>query len=277
MNSTENLVSIIIPTLNRVELLKKSIKSVIEQTYENWELLIVDNSSSDATDLMIRKYYSEDKRIKLLKVPTSPFKGISPYLNIGIEHARGKYISRLDDDDIWCNKNVLKIQAEFLDNNPEYVLVGGGVIIINENYEEVYKYFKRESDEDIRKNALISNPFSHNTVMFRKNAFLQVGGYENHKFAEDWDLWLKMGKIGKFYNFQQYFTYYLSTGQNTSFNKLKEQSKYIFKIIKKHKDVYPNFWKGYIVHIFQYTYSLLPLIVRKKMHNYLIYSKRNNL
>lgn len=277
MNSAEPLVSIIIPTLNRAELLNKSIKSVTEQIYNNWELLIIDNSPNNETDSVIRKYYSDDKRIKLLKVPTSPVKGISPYLNIGIDHAQGKYISRLDDDDIWCNKNVLKIQTEFLENNPEFVLVGGGVIIIDENYKEIYKYFKRESDEEIRKNALISNPFAHNTVMFRKNTFIQVGGYENHKFAEDWDLWLKMGKVGKLYNFQEYFTYYLSTGQNTSFNKLNAQSKYIFTIIKKHKGAYPNYWKGCIVHVFQYMYSFLPFGLKKKMHNYLIYLKRNNL
>lgn len=272
-NST--VVSIVVPTCNRASLLQKMTESVLMQSFSDWELLAIDDVSTDDTETIMRNYCSKDSRIKYFRIPADNTKGIYKYLNYGMNTAQGKYISRLDDDDYWYDKDTLKLQVEFLENNPEYVLVGGGVIIVDENYKEVFRYLKNENDKEIRKNALISNPFAHNTVMFIKEKALSIGGYANLTFAEDWDLWLRLGKIGKFYNFQKHFTCYLSAGQNTSFKFQKQQTKTLSLLLKRYKNDYPGFNLGYSLNFLQYLYSFLPVFIKKRFHNVLIYFKRN--
>ncbi len=275
MGDNEPLVSVVMPTYNRANLIEKAIESILAQSYKNWELLAIDDISTDETQEIMSGYQSKYPNIKYFRIPVDKTPGISKYLNFGIKNASGKYISRLDDDDYWCDKDVLILQVDFLENNPDYVLVGGGVIIVDDEYKELFKYYKKEKCEDIRKNALIANPFMHNTVMFRRETALKLNGYNNLKFAEDWDFWLRMGTEGKFYNFQRYFTCYLSAGQNTSFKRQREQSKLLFSIIKKYKHIYPNYYKGFLLNTVQYIYSFTPDIIKKQFHSFLIYFKRN--
>jgi glycosyltransferase involved in cell wall biosynthesis len=250
------------------------VNSVLKQTYSRWELLTVDDVSTDGTEKLMLDFNKLDPRIKYFRIAKNNSLGISKYLNYGINIASGKYISRLDDDDYWFDENTLKLQVEFLDTHTEYLIVGGGVIIIDEKNDELFRYYKKEKNDDIRKNALIANPFAHNTVMFRKDNILSLGGYRNIVYLEDWDLWLRIGKIGKFYNFQKYFTCYLSAGQNNSFIKQRPQTKAILEIISKYKHDYPNFKKGYILNFIQYLYTLLPVCFRKRFHSFMVYIKR---
>jgi glycosyltransferase involved in cell wall biosynthesis len=274
MDVNKPLVSIVMPTYNRAELIGKAIESILAQSYKNWELLVIDAISTDKTEDVIRKLNKKYPNIQYIKMlADNPM--ISEKLNFGINIASGKYISRLDDDDYWFDNEKLKLQTEFLENNSDYVLVGGGVIIVDEKYKELFKYFKREKFEDIRKNALIANPFMHNTVMFRKDIALSLNGYRNIEFCEDWDLWLRMGLKGKFYNFRRYFTCWLSAGQNMSYTRHREQSKFIFSIIKKYKNQYPNYYKGLILNSIQYYYTFTPEFIRKRFHSFLIFFKRN--
>jgi len=274
MDVNKPLVSIVMPTYNRAELIGKAIESILAQSYKNWELLVIDAISTDKTEDVIRKLNKKYPNIQYIKMlADNPM--ISEKLNFGINIASGKYISRLDDDDYWFDNEKLKLQTEFLENNSDYVLVGGGVIIVDEKYKELFKYFKREKFEDIRKNALIANPFMHNTVMFRKDIALSLNGYRNIEFCEDWDLWLRMGLKGKFYNFRRYFTCWLSAGQNMSYTRHREQSKFIFSIIKKYKNQYPNYYKGLILNSIQYFYTFTPELFRKRFHSFLIFFKRN--
>jgi glycosyltransferase involved in cell wall biosynthesis len=270
------LVSIVIPTYNRINLLLRAIESVKDQTYGNWELLIIDDISSDGTKEKMEEIQKDDKRIKYFRREVDNIPGISKYLNYGIEKASGKYIARLDDDDIWCLENKLKMQVEFLENNPDYVLVGGGMIIVDENGNEKFRYLKREKDDEIREGALFANPFAHVVVMFRKDSALKVGGYINWQHAEDWDFWLRLGEIGKFYNFKEYFGKYLVAGQNKSFIYQKRQAKIILKIIKAHKKNYPHFIRGYSLNFMQYIYTLLPVFIRKRFQMFLYYFKRKH-
>ena len=273
-NSTP-FVSIVAPTCNRAKLLKKMVNSVLTQSYQSWELIVIDDISTDDTEMMMNDFSKSDSRIKYFRIPQDKEPGITKYLNYGLNVAKGKYISRLDDDDYWMDNDVLKIQVEFLETNPDYVAVGGAAIIVNEKGDHVFKYTKYEKDEDIRKNALMANPMVHTAALFRKDVVLSLGGYEDLPYAEDWDLWLKLGKIGKIYNFQKYFTCYLSAGQNTSFIKQRPQSKEILKIIKKYRKDYPNYRKGFLINGTQYLYSFLPNWFKKRFHSFMIYLKRN--
>jgi glycosyltransferase involved in cell wall biosynthesis len=268
------VVSIILPTYNRVNTLKLSVQSVLNQTFKDWELLVLDNGSTDGTEKLMLDYEKKDARIKYIRIEKSKTPGISEYLNLGIELSRGKYIARLDDDDVWCFNNKLKQQTEFFDTNPDYVLTGGGEVMVDKDNRVLYKFYKREKDEDIRKRALISCPFEHTTIMFRRDAALKVGGYKNMKTNEDWDFFLKLGQIGKFYNFKEYYTNYAQGSQNISMKSQSEVAKNEIKIIKLYRKSYPNYYTGFILHLIQYLYSFFPDIIKNRFQYFLRYLKR---
>lgn len=269
-------VSIIIPTYNRVDMLEKAIDSVFAQSFSDWELIIVDDASSDETEEKMNALHAKEERVNYMRIPKIEGKGISEYLNIGLRNSKGEYIARIDDDDFWCHKDKLKMQVEFLDMNPEYILTGGGGIIVDEKGSELFKYYKRETDYEIRQYALFSNPFSHATVMFRKEAALRLGGYKNLRHVEDMDFWLRMGKEGKLHNFKEYFITYTSSGQNKSFIEQTENSKTVVEIIKNYRQDYPNFFKAYLLNNIQHMYSYLPVSIKKYFQNFLYYLKRKN-
>ena len=269
------LVSIIMPTYNREAWIGKAIQSIINQNYQNWELIIVDNESSDNTSEVVDCFFHKDERIKYYNVRKSILPGISEYLNYGINIACGEFIARLDDDDEWFDPDKLVKQVDFLNKNKDYLLVGGGAIMVNENRKEIYKWLKRETDSMIRKNALYANPFSHNTVLFRKKQVIDLGGYRAIRFVEDWDLWLRLGSYGKFYNFPLFFSLYMNAGQNLSVNNQTLAAKTILKLIKEYRYIYPNYRKAFLLNFFQYFFSFLPDFIKKRVQNFLFFIKRN--
>jgi len=270
------LISIVLPTYNRLKSLTRAIDSIKIQTYDNWELLIVDDISDDGTQEAMEELQKCDSRINYYRIKVDDTPGISKYLNYGISKAKGKYIARLDDDDYWCKNEKLKMQVEFLEKNPDYVLIGGGMIIIDEEDNEKFRYLKNENDSEIREKALFANPFTHAAVMFRKDVVESIGGYKNWLHAEDWDLWLRLGKVGKFHNFKEYFGKYLVAGQNLSFKYQRRQAKIILKIIKTHRKDYPHFWKGYLLNYMQLIYTYFPFFIRKRLQMFLYYFKRKH-
>ena len=272
--NTTPLVSIILPTYNRFNLLLKAVSSVMEQSYPDWELLVIDDASTDDTEEKMKEINRKEPRIRYLKINKIDSPGIAKYLNIGIENSKGKYIARLDDDDVWSQYDKLKQQVAFLESNPEYVLVGGGLVMVDSNGKELYKFYKKETDDMIRKNALIANPFIHITVMFRKDSAVSLGGYKDLKLAEDWEFWLRLGQVGKFYNIKEYYAHYLSAGQNLSLVNQRETARMIFKIIKLHRNNYPNYYKAFILNSGQYIFSYLPYFIRKRVQLFLNYIKR---
>jgi glycosyltransferase involved in cell wall biosynthesis len=271
----KNLVSIVMPTYNRAHLIGKAIDSILKQSHNNWELIVVDNQSTDNTRDIVESFVSKDSRIRYFNVEKSSNQGLSEYLNYGIKIAEGEFIARLDDDDEWNDKDKLSKQVNFLNENKDYILVGGGAIVVDENSKELYRFFKRETDAEIRKNALYANPFCHSTVLFRKEVALKAGGYKNLIFGEDWDLWLRLGKTGMFYNFREYFALYLNSGQSFSVRKQKFLGRTVLKIIKKYRKDYPNFKKAFVLNFMQYLYSFAPSFIKKRTQIFLIWAKRN--
>ena len=110
----ENLVSIVVPVYNSEKFLKETIKTVTEQTYKNWELILVNDCSTDNSKSTIEKYAKEDNRIKVINLKENS--GAAIARNTGIEQAKGKYLAFLDADDLW-NKEKLKKQIKFLEAN----------------------------------------------------------------------------------------------------------------------------------------------------------------
>jgi len=264
--NNQPLVSVILPTYNRVKYIRKAIESVLGQTYRNLELIIINDGSNDKTSKVIYGFAKKDQRVKTIKNETNI--GLVKSLNKGITKSKGKYIARIDDDDVWSDKQKLEKQIEFLENNSDYVLTGGGMIKINEKGREIVRYMLPEEDEDIRRAILQNNCFAHSAVVFKKESWQSAGGYdETLDFSEDWDLWMKFGKLGKYYNFQKYFLIYLKAGQNkTSEEKsiVRANAKINIKLREKYRKNFPDFWKAYFFGWFHYFYSFLPL--RKYLH-----------
>ena len=277
MQTDNPIVSIVIPTNNRAELLRKSLDSVLLQNFQEWEIIVVDNGLAVNTGNLMSEYMKADPRIKYFKITKSSIEGISEYLNFGIAQSKGKYIARLDDDDKWCNTDKLRMQVDFFESNEDYVLTGGGVIMVDEKENELFRFFKNETDEIIRRKALLACPMEHTTVMFRKDIAIKVGCYGKYKVAEDWDFFLRLGKEGKLYNFQEYFTFYMQGIQNYSLKYQGEVARTEMRIILKYRKDYPLFIFGMIIHFTQYLYSFFPEIVKEKFQFLLRYIKRNYL
>jgi glycosyltransferase involved in cell wall biosynthesis len=274
-DSKNPLVSIIMPTYNRANMISLAINSILEQSYTNWELLVIDNESTDNTKEIVEKFSKEDSRIFYYNVKKDHKIGIASYLNYGIDISSGEYIARLDDDDEWCCTDKLKKQVSFLEQNEDYVIVGGGAKMVDGNRREIFKFFKRETDYEIRNHALYANPFWHNTVLFRRDSAIKVGGYKKIKFVEDWDLWLRLGQIGKLYNFKEYFSLYMNAGQNRSTENQKLTAQIILQYIKTYRNDYPNYRRAYIINFMQYLFSFLPAFIKKRIQNFLFFIKRN--
>lgn len=269
-------VSIVLPTYNRLGFLRRSIESVMRQSFMDWELVIVDDASTDGTKEFLDDLAKQDPRVRVIHHASNESPDISANLNEGMDAARGIYIARLDDDDYWIDDAKLEKQTAFLDAHPNCMVVGGGVIIVDAEGRELSRYFKQESDEDIRKNALFSSPFSHTTVMFRKDVAQSVGGYGYAKYAEDWDLWLKLGTKGTLYNFPEYFAAYTMSGENKSFLHLRPQTQAIFGFLFKHRKEYPGFLGALTLNTLQWCYSLIPASIRRAVHPTLAALKRRS-
>lgn len=250
------LVSIVLPTHNRMHYMSRAVESALNQTYKNIELIIIDDGSTDKTLEIISELSRKDKRVVILTNEVNL--GYQKSLNRGIALARGEYIARIDDDDSWPDSRKLEKQVKFLEDHKDYVLTGGGAIWIDKNGKELFKYILPREDEEIRKRILISNRFVHSSVVFRKKDWERVGKYKEEWVYCDWALWLELGKSGKFYNFPEYFVHYLKWENNmTNFNirgNLKEQ----IKIREKYRKDYPQYYKAMLFGWTRYLCSFLP-------------------
>ena len=177
-------ISVIMAAYNAVNYIEKSIISILEQTFKEWELIIINDCSTDHTPEIVEKYIRLDPRIILLGNEVNINQALSR--NRGISKARGKYIAIQDDDDI-AFPDRLKIQYDFLENNPAVALVASAAEIINED-EKIIGYKRSpENLDELRFRIILKNPFVHSSVMYRKELMEKVGGYNNKYFnAEDY-------------------------------------------------------------------------------------------
>ena len=226
-------------TKDRCELLKKALLSVEKQSFQDYEVVLVDDGSSDGTSETIEKYKNKKiERLKIIRHEES--RGITTSRQEALEASGGEYIAVLDDDDEWTDVNKLEKQVRYLEENRDYVLVGGGIEIEKYKNKKIEK-LRPETDKEIRRTMLFRNNFFTSTVMFRKEAAIKAGGFlkDQDDFAEDYDLWLRLGKIGKMRNFHEIFTAYRQPGYNKErFKSFLEKQ---LNLIKRNKEDYPSY------------------------------------
>lgn len=254
-------VSVVMPTYNRAGLLSRAIESVRAQTFADWELIVTDDASVDDTWRVLTAWAAKDARIKPLRNATNQYPDISKILNDGLARSQGEYIARLDDDDWWIGTDKLAKQVAYLDANPECVIIGTGVVVVDGVGNERYRYLKPETDAAVRESALSSNPFTHSAVLYRKEVARACGGYEQ-LYAEDWELWLEMGRRGKMYNIPEYLTGYLMAGQNKSWTFQRTQAKTVLGILARFRGKYPHYTRAIVINRAAVLYGMLPAFIR---------------
>jgi glycosyltransferase involved in cell wall biosynthesis len=188
-----HLISVVIPTYNRAEDLKKAIESVLNQTYVHWELLIVDNYSTDHTREIINDI--NDKRIRFFELHNQGV--ISASRNLGFKYARGEFIAFLDSDDIW-EKSKLEKSIYWLNNGYDIVYHDMKVVSNRFIYLGSRKFFTRQLSSPVFYDLLVNgNTLPTSSVIVKKDILDKIGTFNNNEdliASEDYDLWLRVSE-----------------------------------------------------------------------------------
>lgn len=268
INSEEKypVVSVILPAYNCADTISESIDSIISQTYQNWELVVCDDCSTDSTYEILKRYKKllGDKMILLQNEKNSR---IAVTLNQCLKYVHGKYIARMDGDDVSVVTR-FEEQVTFLMNNPEYDLVGSQMITFDENGEKGRVSVREVPDKySLRYNV----PFCHATIMAKREVYDVLNGYtvsNNIKRCEDVDLWFRFFDKGFHgYNLQEPL-YKVRTREEDykrrTFSHSLEAAKVCYKGFKL-----LNYPIHYYVFLLKPIISgLVPASLMKKMHDY---------
>lgn len=209
------LVSVVFPAYNAEKTIKEAIDSIISQTYPNWELLAIDDGSTDSTASIIQSY--NDKRIKYFKNECNI--GLINTLNRGITLCSGKYIARMDSDDISEPERFAK-QVSYMEENSHVIVCGSNIRMFGKKEGLDYNVIARyENDDKALKNRLVSSPcFAHPAVMIRRDVIIsaEIKYKEGYDYAEDYKLWIDLMQYGDYYNIDEVLlNYRLSDTQMT--------------------------------------------------------------
>lgn len=239
------LVSIITPAYKAEKTISKTIESVINQTYENWEYIIIEDVSPDNTLEIVKKYAKEDKRIFVDVVGEENSKRPAVPRNVAISRSKGKYLAFVDADDQWLPEK-LAIQVKFLENNPDYIGVCATANILTPDGNS--KILDYGSDKDIFVEDLFNeNVIITSSTIIRRESIEKTGGFpEDMKFRgfEDYALWLKVTTLGKIKLLNSPLIKYLDDVNNSVRGRVKTSSwvafrdiflEYLFWLLKNKK------------------------------------------
>lgn len=227
--------SVLMSVYNDARHLSESVESILNQTYDSFEFIIIDDGSTDDSTTILKKYATNDSRIRLFRQEN---KGLIASLNIGLQKCRNEFVARMDSDDISLPDR-FKLQMEFLSNNPQISVVGGQIVFIDD-YSHVcggvlYPVGSKTIDNIMPYQCCLCHP----SVMYRKNAVLSAGGYRQKidkcreaMYCEDYDLWLRLILAGRsFYNLNKVILKYRATNPKSISNTQKQrQSKNVQSI-----------------------------------------------
>lgn len=244
MNSNP-LVSVIIATYNRDYCIDRAIKSVIDQTYQNWELLIIDNNSQDNTDKVVASF--DDPRISMHKILNGGI--VAKSRNLGIQLSSGKFIAILDSDDSWTEK---KLEKSIL------ILINGADFVYHDLYLKGLSFISSFSKRRLKARSLASpvfddlwfngNAINNSSVVLSKELLIKAGSFSEDPdvlTAEDYFCWLELSKLTeKFIKINVVMGFYWIGDNMTSSDKTLESNNYLINVFGN-KD-YPNEMPGWM-------------------------------
>jgi glycosyltransferase involved in cell wall biosynthesis len=226
MEKKPNL-SVIIPTFNRAHLLSKAIKSVLDQTYKDFEIFVIDDCSTDKTSDVVKSF--KNKKIKYLVHKEN--QGGSAARNTGIKAAKGDFITFLDDDDELFPRKFEKQITKFHNLSEDFGVVYSGYCIIKSKKKwQFYPEYRKEVYSVLLKRNILGS----STPMVRKNCFKIAGLFdENLPSCQDWDMWIRLSKYFMFDFVQEILSKHNIHGNQISTN-LEKKIIGRRKLIKKH-------------------------------------------
>ncbi|MFT4659776.1 MAG: glycosyltransferase involved in cell wall biosynthesis [Patiriisocius sp.] len=230
MKYSNPLVSVIMPAFNADKYISSAIESIIQQSYNNWELIVVDDGSTDKTNEIVRTYMTKDERIKLYVNNIN--RGLIFTRNRGLENANGKYIANLDSDDISLTSR-LEEQVRFLEGNPDYVLLGSGSNLINSLGKKIGVIDRNIPNEHLKTLLLFSNYFINSSVLMRIDKLWNLKYSNNYPLSEDFNLFIELSNKGEIGNLNKSLINYRIHDHNISIERQDELSKVNRLILQK--------------------------------------------
>lgn len=231
MQKNKPLVSILITTYNSADFVEDTVRSIMDQTYKNIEIVIVDDSSTDNTVKTLRKLSKEDERIKLFMNKKNL--GVPKNMNKGINKCNGKYIAVLDGDD-WAYPYRIEEQVKFMEEHTDIVLSSGYMDICNEELKS--KTIRRYplSDTEIREAMVRYDPISHPASIWKREALIKTGLYNsNFPICMDYDLIVRISEFGKYANIPKPLIKYRVREKSETGRKIRQTQMYSFYIQMK--------------------------------------------
>lgn len=220
-------ISVIMSVYNGEAFLHETIASILNQTFSDFEFIIINDGSTDNTSTILESF--TDSRIRVFNQENI---GLTKSLNIGLEKAKGEYIARQDTDDI-SDLQRLEYEVDFMKNHPDVGLVGTCGTVINEKGKFLQSWKLPENHYNINEMLLCGNSFIHGSVLFRRECLTTVGHYrEEFEYAQDYDLWLRIAEQYKVANIDKELYKYRLSANAISRKKMKEQLYYHLLIMQ---------------------------------------------
>lgn len=221
MSLCNPVITVLMSVYNAEPYLEQAVLSIRNQSYRDFEFLIINDGSLDGSATILEKHARADKRIRLIHQEN---RGLIAALNRGVREAKGQLIARMDSDDIALRER-LKVQLERMQADSSLALIGGHVQLINElgQVGEIIRF--PVGDEAVRKSLYYGSPVAHPSVMMRRNLVLEVGGYrEFYRHCEDYDLWLRLSEKANIDNVEEVVLQYRRHGDSVSVGNRETQT-----------------------------------------------------
>ena len=212
-------VTVLMSVYNGEKYLREAIDSILNQTFKDFEFLIINDGSTDRTAEILESY--NDPRIKIINNEKNM--GLIRSLNKGIRMSRGGYIARMDADDVSMPER-LKKEVDFMETHTDYAVVGTFVKILNKDSEVIHLIERPIGDAEVREFLKRDSCIPHGSAMIRKTCLLDVGLYDKPMArCEDYDLWLRISKKYRLANIPEYLYMWRNRSDNISIKYIKEQ------------------------------------------------------
>ncbi len=183
-------ISVLISVYNGDVFLRPALESILEQSFSDFECIVIDDASSDQTAKILAEYASKDVRIRIFKNEKNV--GLTASLNRGLSHCEGRYVARMDADDI-ASKERFMTQYWFMEEHPDVAASGSCVAVIDESGKLLGEKNLALTYEEIKSKMLFNNQFIHSTLFFRTDILKSLGGYdETFQKSQDYELMLRL-------------------------------------------------------------------------------------
>ncbi len=239
---SEPFVSVILPVYNQQAKIGRAVRSILSQTWQDFELIVIDDGSTDGTWKNLLPY-GQEPRTRLVK---ETHRGLTPTLNHGLKLARGELIARQDSDDL-SDPTRLERQVAFMDSHPDIGVLGTWARLYKERPDMTEDWDPVISDPEIRSHLFYGeNPIVHGSALFRRRCYEECGGYgQEFVYAQDYELWTRFAQRFQFANLPEHLYYHFCGKERVSATFSDEQRQMTKRIKKNHqREMFDLFSKG---------------------------------